>query len=174
LGGTAYIQTVSLDGETNLKVRKAHPETTKIKNEEEILNFQGRIECEQPNESIYTFGGVLYVGDSTISKPISKDQILLRGSKLKNTDFIYGIVIFAGVETKLMKNSTKPPHKISNMERLTNYCVFSMFVIQLSISFLCGICYTIFSEVLKDKLWYVYLGRTDNGADYFFKGLKIF
>jgi magnesium-transporting ATPase (P-type) len=34
--------------------------------------------------------------------PLGADQILLRGSQLKNTAWIYGIVIYSGQETKLM------------------------------------------------------------------------
>ena len=34
--------------------------------------------------------------------PLGTDQILLRGSQLKNTIWIYGIVIYSGHDTKLM------------------------------------------------------------------------
>ena len=34
--------------------------------------------------------------------PLGADQILLRGSQLRNTAWIYGIVIYSGHETKLM------------------------------------------------------------------------
>lgn len=39
--------------------------------------------------------------------PLGLDQMLLRGSMLRNTNYIYGVVIYTGHETKLMKNSTK-------------------------------------------------------------------
>ncbi len=32
-------------------------------------------------------------------------QLLYRGTKLKNTDFIYGLVIYTGDNTKIMMNS---------------------------------------------------------------------
>ena len=39
--------------------------------------------------------------------PLGLEQMLLRGSMLRNTNYIYGVVVYTGHETKLMKNSTK-------------------------------------------------------------------
>jgi phospholipid-transporting ATPase len=38
--------------------------------------------------------------------PLGPDQLLLRGAQLRNTPWVYGIVVFTGHETKLMKNAT--------------------------------------------------------------------
>jgi magnesium-transporting ATPase (P-type) len=159
---------VSLDGETNLKIRKALPDTLKL-NEEEVLSLEGRIECEQPNESIYTFTGrIFYKGEP---KPISKDQILLRGSRLKTVDYVYGVVIFTGYETKLMKNANRAPVKISNMEKQTNTCVFGLFITQLIISVICATSYTIFGSLTQSNYWYLYAYVNQNGATFFFEGI---
>ena len=48
--------------------------------------------------------------------PLSPDQILLRGAKLQNTKWVFGLVIYTGHETKLMKNSaTSAPLKRSTV-----------------------------------------------------------
>lgn len=60
------------------------------------------IECENPNEMLYRFEGALFVRN--VVAPLSVDQILLRGSNLRNTDYLYGLVVFTGHETKIMKN----------------------------------------------------------------------
>lgn len=52
--------------------------------------------------------------------PLGPDRILLRGAMLRNTSWVFGIVIYTGHETKLMKNSTAAPLKRSTVDKLTN------------------------------------------------------
>ena len=66
---------------------------------------------------IYKFEGTLVVHNQMI--PIGIDQMLLRGSSLKNTEYIYGIVVFTGHETKVMKNSVRSKSKFSRLEIAT-------------------------------------------------------
>lgn len=48
--------------------------------------------------------------------PLSPDQVLLRGAKLQNTNWVFGLVVYTGHETKLMKNSaTSAPLKRSTV-----------------------------------------------------------
>jgi phospholipid-transporting ATPase len=43
--------------------------------------------------------------------------MLLRGSSLKNTEWIYGVIVYTGHETKIMKNSVKSKAKLSKLEK---------------------------------------------------------
>lgn len=52
---------------------------------------------------------------------------------MKNTEYCYGIVLYVGGNTKIMKNSKKPPRKISNLMRLMNKMLYTVFVFQISI-----------------------------------------
>ncbi|GLD99339.1 hypothetical protein PINS_up008058 [Pythium insidiosum] len=58
-GGTlAYIETKSLDGETNLKIRSAIPlVATMASTSRGLSTLRGMIECEQPNSRINSFEG---------------------------------------------------------------------------------------------------------------------
>jgi len=50
-----------------------------------LLNFNGAtVECDPPNEFLYQFNGNMTLPDGTVV-PIDPDQVLLRGSKLRNT-----------------------------------------------------------------------------------------
>ena len=59
--GSLYIETKSLDGETNLKNKFVSKEVNRIlvDDEKEIRRIDGKIVCEHPNNSIYKFEGTL-------------------------------------------------------------------------------------------------------------------
>ncbi len=45
------------------------------------------------------------------------DNMALRGTKVKNTDYIYGVVIYTGEDTRLAMNSKITHTKFSTVER---------------------------------------------------------
>ena len=51
---------------------------------------------------------------------INEKNILLRECRLKNTEYIYGLVINTGPDTKVMKSTTESPRKISDLDRTLN------------------------------------------------------
>ncbi|KAH9523120.1 Phospholipid-transporting ATPase IA [Bulinus truncatus] len=114
-----YIETSNLDGETNLKLRQGSPATSSVVTGEKLTELRGMVECEQPNRFLYEFVGNIRIGCKR-AVPLGPDQILLRGACLKNTSWIYGLVIYTGHQSKLMLNSTTTPLKRSNVEKMTN------------------------------------------------------
>ena len=60
-------------------------------------------------------------------------NLILRGCTLKNTEYCYGIVLYVGSETKIMKNAKKSPRKISNLMRKMNYMLYTVFAFQIAI-----------------------------------------
>lgn len=78
------------------------------------------VECENPNEMLYKFEGNLIPKENSQIIPLGPDQMLLRGSSLRNTEYIYGLVVFTGHETKIMKNSVGSRAKFSKLELATN------------------------------------------------------
>lgn len=97
-----YIETSNLDGETNLKIRQGLPATSDIKDIDSLMRISGRIECESPNRHLYDFvGNIRLDGHGTV--PLGADQILLRGAQLRNTQWVHGIVVYTGHDTKLMQ-----------------------------------------------------------------------
>lgn len=57
------------------------------------------------------------------------DNILLRGSSLRNTEWALGIVVYAGHQTKIMMNSSSAKFKMSKLERLTNRQIVYIFIV---------------------------------------------
>ncbi|KAG4992835.1 hypothetical protein JHK87_026292 [Glycine soja] len=115
--GLAYIQTMNLDGESNLKTRYARQETASAVASEACDVF-GVIRCEQPNRNIYEFTANMEFNGLKFS--LSQSNIVLRGCQLKNTDWIIGVVVYAGQETKAMLNSAASPSKRSRLETYMN------------------------------------------------------
>ncbi|KAM7467897.1 hypothetical protein LguiB_015459 [Lonicera macranthoides] len=124
--GIAYIQTMNLDGESNLKTRYARQETTSMLFEGGEIS--GVIRCEQPNRNIYEFTANMEFGGQRFS--LSQSNIILRGCQLKNTEWVVGVVVYAGQETKAMLNSAVSPTKRSRLESYMNRETFwlSMFL----------------------------------------------
>ena len=119
--------------ETNLKVRQALSETAKqfdiaahsdtINQEMSKLDFT--IECEAPNEVLNEFEGTLtWTNGETVS--LDNDKMLLRGCRLRNTKWCYGLVVFAGSDTKLMKNGGKAKFKQTHIDKLLNYLIIGV------------------------------------------------
>ncbi|XP_057482184.1 phospholipid-transporting ATPase 3-like isoform X1 [Actinidia eriantha] len=123
--GVCYVETANLDGETNLKIRKALEKTWDYLTPEKAFEFKGEVQCEQPNNSLYTFTGNLIIEKQTL--PLSPNQLLLRGCSLRNTEYIIGAVVFTGHETKVMMNSMNVPSKRSTLERKLDRLILTLF-----------------------------------------------
>ncbi|KAJ3046996.1 hypothetical protein HK097_000331, partial [Rhizophlyctis rosea] len=134
-----YIETSNLDGETNLKIRQGRQETKDILTPEAVAGLEGTIKSEQPNNSLYTYEGTLSFGGQTI--PLDPSQLLLRGAMLKNTRWVYAVVVFTGHESKLMRNATAAPIKTTKVERMVNTQIIFLFCILLCLSLICSIGY---------------------------------
>ena len=64
--GICYVETKSLDGETNLKLRQGLECTTKvIQSPRDVLALRGRVICETPNHNIHRFGGSIRLENGT-------------------------------------------------------------------------------------------------------------
>ncbi|KAJ1973052.1 hypothetical protein H4R35_004332, partial [Dimargaris xerosporica] len=75
--------------------------------------------------------------------PITIKNLLLRGCVIRNTDFVIGIIVYTGPESKIMLNSGETPSKRSRIERVMNYQVVTNFVILLILSLLLAMGATI-------------------------------
>mmetsp|Transcript_36785 Transcript_36785/g.114994 ORF Transcript_36785/g.114994 Transcript_36785/m.114994 type:complete len:166 (-) Transcript_36785:8-505(-) len=60
--------------------------------------------------------------------PISVENVCLRGARLKKTSWAVGIVVYAGMESKLAKNSSAARTKFSTMDKTLNFCIAMLFV----------------------------------------------
>ncbi|XP_057564031.1 phospholipid-transporting ATPase IK isoform X2 [Hippopotamus amphibius kiboko] len=122
-----YVETADIDGETNLKFRQApsitHHELTSIR---KMASFQGKVVCEEPNSRMHHFVGCLEWKGRKY--PLDSGNVLLRGCRIRNTDTCYGLVIYAGLDTKIMKNCGKIHLKRTKIDHLMNRLVVLIFL----------------------------------------------
>ena len=162
--GLCYIETANLDGETNLKIKQALPETSSMVSPSELSRLGGRIKSEQPNSSLYTYEATLTMQIGGFEKEFSlnPEQLLLRGATLRNTPWIHGVVVFTGHETKLMRNATATPIKRTKVERQLNWLVLVLVGMLLVLSVICTVGDLIMRKVNGDSLSYLYLDKINS------------
>ncbi|RHY93967.1 hypothetical protein DYB35_003943 [Aphanomyces astaci] len=119
--GMCFIETKSLDGETNLKIRQALPCTfAQLHDPASIGHLPGRVACEHPNHDVNNFMGRFEPGDDASVIPLDLKNVVLRGCVIRNTPFVYGLVLNTGSDTKIMQASHKTPTKLSKAIEIIN------------------------------------------------------
>ena len=109
------------------------------------MEIKGSFEGDDPTQSLDVFRGNLTILNENYILTDNK-QFLFRGSKLKNTQKIWGLVTFTGHCSKVMLNSQSYNSKISALEKKMNMMLIIMFIIQIAI------CFTMAALALqKDK-----------------------
>ncbi|KAL3824467.1 hypothetical protein ACJIZ3_020496 [Penstemon smallii] len=163
--GICYVETMNLDGETNLKVKQSLETTLPLDDDQTFKEFSATIRCEDPNPNLYSFVGNLDYDRQVY--PLDPTHILLRDSRLRNTTYVYGVVIFTGHDSKVMQNSTKSPSKRSRVEKQMDKIIYILFSILLFISFISSIGFIVKTKYDLPKYWYL---QVPDGDDLFNPG----
>eukprot|EP00741_Cyanophora_paradoxa_P006811 tig00001042_g6587.t1 len=151
--GTCYIETANLDGETNLKIKNSVKETSGALSVQQLLSLRAEVDCEPPNNELYKFAGAMKLGGQ--AAPVGVESLLLRGAVLRNTEFVHGLAVYTGLDTRLMRNMTKKKLKRSNVERIMNYQLLLVFVILLSLATFCTVAAHLWRENLGNNMWFL-------------------
>ncbi|CAK5037110.1 unnamed protein product [Meloidogyne enterolobii] len=146
----AYIETAQLDGETNLKIRQAKPETSLL-DFERMNHLNLELECEHPNRKVNEFIGTLHFGNDRL--PLNITQFLLRGAKLKNCKWVCGVVVYTGHESRLLMNSAAAPIKTSGIDVLTNQRILFLFFLLIMITVVSVIGSEFFNWILGKSFY---------------------
>jgi len=133
----------------------------------------GEFKCEGPNNRLYQFDGTLVLENESIPIGPNQILLRVRrrarrwrpprprrhahaprcarprrpcdlqGSQLRNASWIFGLVIYTGHESKLLRNATSAPIKKSRLERMVNQQIKSIFVLLFVMATICVIGYVI-------------------------------
>ncbi|XP_035245773.1 phospholipid-transporting ATPase IC [Anguilla anguilla] len=159
-----YVETAELDGETNLKFKMGLKVTDeRLQEESQLARFDAMIICEEPNNRLDKFTGTMRWKKD--SYPLDLDNMLLRGCTIRNTDECQGLVIFAGADTKIMRNGGKTRFKRTKIDELMNYMVYTIFVLLILVAAGLAIGHTFWWQEIGSQAWYLFDGK-DQSASY--------
>lgn len=130
--GIAYIETMALDGETNLKSKQACPLFVQhCGSLSDLQACEAEVVSEDPNLDLYNYEGKAVVNREAM--PLTLNQVVYRGSTLRNTNEAIGVVVNTGEECKIRMNASKNVHaKAPAMQHMVNKIViFLVFVVVL-------------------------------------------
>ncbi|XP_048398041.1 phospholipid-transporting ATPase IF isoform X1 [Stegostoma tigrinum] len=146
--GTCYVTTASLDGETNLKTHHAVPEIAKLRTVPQLDTLRAIITCHQPEPDLYRFVGQIRIqqNSNNIVRPLGPENLLLRGASLKNTNEVYGVAVYTGMDAKIALNYKSKSQKRSSVEKSMN----TFLIVFLEIL----VIEAVISTILKYAWWY--------------------
>ncbi|KAI8514226.1 putative phospholipid-transporting ATPase IF, partial [Branchiostoma belcheri] len=156
--GNCHITTASLDGETNLKIHSSVPDTAHYNTIPELKGLYASVECQEPEPDLYRFVGRINIykspNEPAAVRTLGPENMLLRGARLKNTPYIYGVAVHTGQETKMALNSHTKLGKRSVIEKSMNtYLLFYLFVLLAETTLCTGLKYWYIGRV--GEPWYV-------------------
>lgn len=154
--GIAYVDTMALDGETNLKAKQPSPAFTTICNTlDGIAACDAQLAVENPNPDLYNFDGKVIVAGKTL--PLTTAEILYRGSTLRNTKEVIGVVINTGEDCKIRMNGNREAAiKRPTMQATVNKIVAMIVIFVLALAIYETVAYSIWQSNTERKSWYVH------------------
>ncbi|KAK8085558.1 hypothetical protein PG997_006829 [Apiospora hydei] len=152
--GLAYIDTMALDGETNLKSKGSVGAFKGCDSIAALRGVSGEFVLEDPNPDLYRFEGKVTVDGR--SMPVTSNEVVYRGSTLRNTEHAIGMVINTGEECKIRLNANQHPKaKKPALERISNQIVITLAIYVIVLSVGCSMGYLIWKNPNESRSWYL-------------------
>lgn len=150
----AYIDTMALDGETNLKTKQVCHALEGCSSIEGIANREAELVVEDPNPDLFSFEGKVTVDGKTV--PLTLNNVIYRGSVLRNTTAAVGIVINTGEECKVRMNANRHPSaKKPALEKKVNMVVVTLAIYVLILSVGVSMGYVKWKDDYERHAWYL-------------------
>lgn len=163
--GSVFIRTDQLDGETDWKLRKAIGFTQKVSPGASLINIDGEIVANAPNNLIYDFKGYF---ESSAASPstgmktsiqeqpleesgesnnayreaLSLENTMWANTVLASSGYCLGMIVYTGIETRAQMNSKQPLTKVGKLDleinRMSKFLFLFMVLLSLGIVALSG------------------------------------
>jgi phospholipid-transporting ATPase len=164
--GYCFVETASLDGETTLKIKNAVPYyQERLKDESMIRDLECIVSIDPPNGDFDVFKGQIDDKLDAVQSTLDNSNLLLRGTVLKNTAHVYGIVAYTGVDTKIrqsVKASGSLQVKTSVISKFINDVVKITFAFQIFLCLIGGIISAHLLEDAQKEHWYLKIANNSS------------
>ncbi|ODV80628.1 putative phospholipid-transporting ATPase [Suhomyces tanzawaensis NRRL Y-17324] len=152
----AFVETMALDGETNLKSKVPPSQISKrMASVPGLKSTKALFTVEDPNLDLYNFEGSFVLDGETFA--LGPENIVYRGSILRNTKSVLALVVFTGEETKTRMNNLKNPRtKAPKLQKNINYIVIFMVFVVAFLSAFSTMAQRLQFKNNRDKAWYLY------------------
>jgi phospholipid-transporting ATPase len=168
----AFIETANLDGEKNLKPKYCIPSVFEIfRNAQNTLRIRGTMVINKPKADLNAVEGQIKLR-TNLNEYINPTHFLYKGTVLKNTKWAIAVVVYTGVETKIILNSERSPPKQSHIEALVNKLIGLIFLFQLILCVILAILNSVWFYVNWEK--HTYLGYKKDNISYTVSGTFTF
>lgn len=168
--GTTFIDTSTLDGEKHPKPRSCIMETMasigELVDDKFDIDLEMKVSVLQPDASLYHFEGFLnFVQEEKEVKmrvSCGIKNFVFKSAMIKTTDWVVGVVVYTGVDTKVQQNGSDARFKVSSLEKKMHIMIVITFLIQIVLS-LFAIAIKVADDSNSDVNFDDYL--EDKGAD---------
>lgn len=155
--GVCYVETAALDGETDLKTRVI-PSACMGIDFELLHKMKGVIECPIPDKDIRRFDANLRLFPPFIDNdfcPLTIKNTILQSCYLRNTEWVCGVAVYTGNETKLGMSRGIPEPKLTAVDAMIDKLTGAIFVFQIVVVIVLGIAGNVWKDTEAVKQWYV-------------------
>ncbi|XP_030377308.1 probable phospholipid-transporting ATPase IIB isoform X3 [Scaptodrosophila lebanonensis] len=118
-GGSVFVRTDQLDGETDWKLRLAVPFTQKLSRDAELYNIDASFYVEKPQIDIHSFIGTFCMTDGSEDTGLNVENTLWANTVVA-AGTATGIVIYTGCETRSVMNNSQPRSKVGLLDMEIN------------------------------------------------------
>ena len=130
-----FLDTAGINGCSDLMSKRSIGETQNLIKSLDIdyvlSRLAGMISFEAPNNDFNSFKGKLKLSGHPKAITLMHHCLAYRGSYLRGVEWVIGIVVYTGLETKTYLNIGKPRRKVSKLEKTINKWVLSLLIILL-------------------------------------------